>query len=73
MLDKIHFADWFLFLSLIVSLSQAYRINIKFQLSTKNQSSMTKKEIWKTVLTVVKYAITLVIGYLGGDSNLLGL
>ena len=34
---------------------------------------MKKSEIWKTILTVVKYAITLVLGYLGGDSNLLGL
>lgn len=29
---------------------------------------MKSKEIWKLVLTIVKYAITLVIGWLGGGA-----
>lgn len=28
---------------------------------------MKKDDIWKLVLTVVKYAITLIIGWLGGN------
>ena len=30
---------------------------------------MTKREILKGVLTVVKYAITLLLGYLGGSTD----
>lgn len=31
---------------------------------------MNKKEIIKTVLTVLRYAITLLLGYLGGSSDI---
>ena len=32
---------------------------------------MEKKEIWKIVLTVIKYAVTLALGYLGGTSGII--
>lgn len=31
---------------------------------------MSKKEVVKVVLTVVKYAVTLLLGYLGGSNGI---
>lgn len=31
---------------------------------------MNKKQIIKGILTVVKYAVTLILGYLGGNGSL---
>ena len=40
---------------------------------TLNLKSMSKKVFLRGVLTIVKYAITLALGYLGGSSDLTGL
>lgn len=31
-----------------------------------------KKDVWKVILTCIKYGITIVLGYLGGTQDVLG-
>ena len=40
---------------------------------TLNLKSMSKKVLLRGVLTIVKYAITLALGYLGGSADISGL